>query len=129
MSELHNCYHVLGLSPPVTAEQVRSSYVRLIKQHRPDRIGSSASPMRVQQLQRAYQTLRDDRRRADHDQALLERAQAHRADMRRAQRRISRLEHPRQRLRRGQKKAWPRPLIAVSAGGLLLLIMRLMLTS
>jgi curved DNA-binding protein CbpA len=129
MSEPPNCYHVLGLSPPVTAEQVRSSYVRLIKQHHPDRARPGPPSLRLQEIQRAYQTLRDDRRRADHDQTLIEREQAHRADMRRARRRISRLEHPRPRPRRGQKIAWPRPLIAMSAGGLLLLIMRLMLTS
>ncbi|MDB5697001.1 MAG: hypothetical protein JWN21_2544 [Sphingomonas bacterium] len=128
MREPRNCYHVLGLSPPVTAEQIRSSYVRLIKQHHPDRIRPGASPLRLQQLQHAYHTLRDDGRRADHDQALLEHAQAHRADMRRARRRISRLEHPRRPDVKGPGSSWQRPLIAASAGGLLLLILRVVLT-
>ncbi|HEU0044516.1 J domain-containing protein [Sphingomonas sp.] len=127
MSEPPNYYHVLGLSPPVTSDQVRASYVRLLKQHHPDRVRPGPRSRQLQHLQRAYQTLRDAERRADHDRMLLEREREHRVDMQRARRRLRRLDHPPPRQRR-QRMPWRGRLLLIAAGGLLLVISYLTMT-
>jgi curved DNA-binding protein CbpA len=57
-------YRVLGLSPSVSAEELHDAYRRLVKLHHPDRNGGSAeSTARFQEIQEAYEQVRELRAR------------------------------------------------------------------
>ena len=51
---------VLGLSPPVRSEDVRSAYLRLVRAFPPSRY-----PARAAQIRAAYEALTDDRKRVE----------------------------------------------------------------
>ncbi len=53
---------VLGLSPPVRREDVRSAYLRLVRAFPP-----SKHPERSAQVRAAYEALTDDRKRVESD--------------------------------------------------------------
>lgn len=127
MNEPLNCYHVLGLSPPVTTEQVRTSYVRLLKQLHPDRVLTGPPLLRLQQIQRAYRTLHDARQRADYDSALVKQERAHRQGMRRARSRIRRMGASAPPARPTQRSPWPRRLMILASFIIILLIASRML--
>lgn len=124
MTQPPNYYHVLGLIPPASPEQIRAAYVRLIKQLHQDRARPGPPSMRLHQLQQAYHSLRDAERRGSHDQMLFEREQLRRSDVRRIQRRIRRLDQGRARpLRRAAgRNAGRYWMIAAASGGLLALL-------
>lgn len=50
---------ILGVADSATDEEVRAAYLRLVKQHPPDR-----EPEHFERIRDAYETLRDPRRRA-----------------------------------------------------------------
>ena len=53
-------YRVLGVPPTATAEQLHDAYRQLIKLHHPDRNGGSPeSTARFQEIQAAYEELRN----------------------------------------------------------------------
>ena len=70
--QLAAAYGVLGLDPSVGDEPLRAAYKRLMLQHHPDRLAAQGLPAemkdeatrRTQEIQRAYQTIRDARKRA-----------------------------------------------------------------
>ena len=70
--QLAAAYGVLGLDPSVGDETLRASYKRLMLQHHPDRLAAQGLPAemkdeatrRTQEIQRAYQTIRDARKEA-----------------------------------------------------------------
>ena len=70
--QLAAAYGVLGLDPSVGDETLRASYKRLMLQHHPDRLAAQGLPAemkdeatrRTQEIQRAYQTIRDARKKA-----------------------------------------------------------------
>ena len=49
---------VLGINPDAGEEEIRSAYVRKVKEHPPDR-----SPEEFERIRDAYESLRDPRRR------------------------------------------------------------------
>jgi curved DNA-binding protein CbpA len=59
-------YKVLGVSPGASAEELHDAYRRLVKLHHPDRnAGSPESTRRFQEIQQAYDAIRDgDRHRS-----------------------------------------------------------------
>lgn len=69
---LAGAYGVLGLERSADDDEVRSAYKRLMMQHHPDRLAAQGLPeemkeeatRRTQEIQRAYQTIRDARRKA-----------------------------------------------------------------
>ena len=58
-------YRVLGIPPTASAEELHDAYRRLIKLHHPDRNGGSAeSTARFQEIQAAYEDVRNRPRAA-----------------------------------------------------------------
>ena len=71
MSE-HNYYHILGISPLATEEQVRKAYTREIKNIHPDHSGrmDTAVYKRIQTIKEAYETLKREETRSRYDKTL-----------------------------------------------------------
>ena len=70
--QLGEAYGVLGVERSAGDDDVRSAYRRLMRQHHPDRLAAQGLPeemkeeatRRTQEIQKAYQTVRDARRAA-----------------------------------------------------------------
>lgn len=66
-----NHYEVLKVADTATADEVRAAYLRLVQQYHPDRhVGQSISDADreyFKQIQDAYDTLYDEKRRAEYD--------------------------------------------------------------
>ncbi len=64
-------YAVLGVTPAATADELRTAYRDLARQHHPDRFASYvqklAATRRLQEINAAYAELRDARRRQTYD--------------------------------------------------------------
>jgi curved DNA-binding protein CbpA len=54
-----DAYHVLGIGPQASAEEIRAAYLGKIREHPPDR-----SPEEFERVRDAYAELRDPRERA-----------------------------------------------------------------
>jgi curved DNA-binding protein CbpA len=53
-------YQVLGVEPGISSEELHDTYRRLVKRHHPDRNGGSAeSTRRFQEIQQAYDRVRE----------------------------------------------------------------------
>src|SRR5262245_14348694 len=66
-----NAYDVLGVGAGADREQIRAAYVDLAKQLHPDRnAGSEQAKQRFQEVNRAYELLKDAKTRAAYDQLL-----------------------------------------------------------
>ena len=69
---LHEAYGVLGVGRSASEDEIRSPYRRLMRQHHPDRLAAQGLPeemkeeatRRTQQIQNAYQVVRNARRAA-----------------------------------------------------------------
>ena len=69
--KLKDAYGVLGAERSASDEEIRSTY-RLMRQHHPDRLATQGLPeemndeatRRTQEIQKAYQTIREARRAA-----------------------------------------------------------------
>ncbi len=64
-------YQVLGVHSKADTATIRAAYLKLIKRHHPDRCPSGASHVQITEINLAYSVLRDARKRADYDEALL----------------------------------------------------------
>jgi molecular chaperone DnaJ len=65
---LHNPYQVLGIHPTADDEEIKRAYRRLAKQFHPDRNPDSRhSEERFREVSRAYEILRDPKKRANFD--------------------------------------------------------------
>lgn len=122
MTDPPNYYHVLGLTPPASPEQVRASYIRLLKQHHPDRVARGPASQRLQHIHQAYRCLRDAERRAAHDCDLLMRERAHRSRVRRVRRRMRRLDRRRPKLGFARRSY----VMVAASGGVLFLLAHLL---
>lgn len=79
-----SCYDILGVAPDVPPDELRSAYIRLMKDHHPDRAGTASA--RAGDINRAFAILRDPVERAAHDHELARaRRTAGQAALRRAQ--------------------------------------------
>lgn len=58
-------YHILGVNPDATEEEIRSAYRERVKKLHPDRSGRNSEPFLA--LQEAYETLRDPQLRRVYD--------------------------------------------------------------
>jgi len=62
-------YEVLGLSKSATAEEISKAYKKLARQHHPDRNpGDKQAEARFKEIQNAYDTLSDPKKKAMYDQ-------------------------------------------------------------
>ena len=57
-------YQILNVSPGASKDEIKSSYRKLAGKHHPDRGGDTA---KFQEIQQSYDTLMDDRKRAEYD--------------------------------------------------------------
>ena len=70
--KLKEAYGVLGAERSASDDEIRSTYRRLMRQHHPDRLAAQGLPeemkdeatRRTQEIQKAYQTIREARRAA-----------------------------------------------------------------
>lgn len=65
MSETH--YQVLQITPTATADEIKQSYRRLVKEFHPDVCGGKNNPDLIIKLNAAYEVLGDDRKRREYD--------------------------------------------------------------
>jgi curved DNA-binding protein CbpA len=76
---MRTAYDILGLSPDADREAVRAAYRALAKTLHPDVSGGDASAsQRFQEIQDAFEVLRDDARRVAYDESLEQRLHASR---------------------------------------------------
>lgn len=59
MSDPHEAARILGIAQTAAGEEIRAAYLRLVKEHPPDR-----DPAGFERLRDAYDTLRDPVRRS-----------------------------------------------------------------
>jgi curved DNA-binding protein CbpA len=55
---MNDAWNILGIAPDSNDEEIRAAYVRLVKEHPPDR-----SPEKFEQIRDAYDLVRNPRRR------------------------------------------------------------------
>lgn len=60
-------YEVLGVSKTATKEEIQSAYRKLAKQYHPDINHSPDAPKKFEEIQEAYDVLKDDAKRAQYD--------------------------------------------------------------
>jgi molecular chaperone DnaJ len=67
---LENLYHILGVSPSATSEEIKKAYRSLAMRHHPDRNTHSSSEVRFNAIKTAYELLSDPQQRAAYNQSL-----------------------------------------------------------
>lgn len=65
---MENPYHILGVSPTATLDEIKKAYRSLAMRHHPDR--NTGSTARFNAVKLAYELLSDTARRAEYDQSL-----------------------------------------------------------
>jgi restriction system protein len=90
-------YEILDVDPSADDSQIKAAYRRMIRQVHPDQGGSHAL---FRQVQEAYDTLRDQRRRAEYDESLRRRGRSDR-DWKR--------DHNEPKSSGEQSQGWPPP--------------------
>ena len=61
---MKNYYHILGVTPQATADEIKRAYRKLASQHHPDKGGDTAQ---FQEIQEAYSILSDESKRQQYD--------------------------------------------------------------
>jgi molecular chaperone DnaJ len=67
---LANLYHILGVSPTATGEEIKRAYRSLAMRHHPDRNTSPGADKHFNAINLAYELLSDTKKRAEYDQSL-----------------------------------------------------------
>jgi molecular chaperone DnaJ len=65
---LENPYHILGVSPTATGEEIKKAYRALAMRFHPDR--NPGAETRFNAVQSAYELLSDPKRRAEYNQSI-----------------------------------------------------------
>ena len=65
--DLPDYYGVLGVDPSATIEELRSAYRTLVRKYHPDVTTDAEGPLRFQEVQEAYEMLRDPECRESYD--------------------------------------------------------------
>jgi len=66
MASKRDYYEILGLSKSATADEIKRAYRKLAMQHHPDKHGGDDA--KFKEIGEAYETLKDDQKRAGYDQ-------------------------------------------------------------
>jgi molecular chaperone DnaJ len=67
---LENPYHILGVSPTATGEEIKKAYRVLAMRHHPDRNTHPSTESRFNSIKVAYELLSDHQRRAAYNQSI-----------------------------------------------------------
>lgn len=67
---MENPYHILGVSPTATTEEIKKAYRSLAMRHHPDRSTHSNAEIRFNAIKTAYELLSDPKQRAEYNQSL-----------------------------------------------------------
>ncbi len=67
---MENLYHVLGVSPNATTDEIKKAYRSLAMRHHPDRNEHPGAANRFNAIQKAYELLSDPKKRADYNQTM-----------------------------------------------------------
>ncbi len=67
---MDNPYHILGISPSASSEEIKKAYRALAMRHHPDRTFDSDSVMRFNAIQKAYELLSDHQKRTEYNQSV-----------------------------------------------------------
>lgn len=67
---MENPYHILGVSPTATTDEIRKAYRSLAMRHHPDRSAHPDSEIRFNAIKTAYELLSDTERRAEYNRSL-----------------------------------------------------------
>lgn len=67
---MENLYHILGVSPSATGEEIKKAYRSLAMRYHPDRSTHPGAENRFNAIKRAYELLSDPKKRAVYDQSL-----------------------------------------------------------
>lgn len=67
---MENPYHILGVSPNATAEEIKKAYRSLAMRHHPDRSDHASAESRFNAIQKAYELLSDPKKRAEYNQSI-----------------------------------------------------------
>jgi len=67
---LENPYHILGISPNATGEEIKKAYRVLAMRHHPDRNSHANSISMFNSVKIAYELLSDPKKRAAYNQSI-----------------------------------------------------------
>ncbi len=67
---MENPYHILGVSPNATAEEIKKAYRSLAMRHHPDRSMHPNAESIFNAIQKAYDLLSDPKKRAEYNQSI-----------------------------------------------------------
>ena len=63
-----NFYQVLGLDPTASDKEIKSEYFKLAKKYHPDLNPDESARTKFEMVQKAYETLSDDKKRSAYDE-------------------------------------------------------------
>lgn len=67
---MENPYHILGVSPSASGEEIKKAYRSLAMRYHPDRSTHPNAESRFDAIKKAYELLSDPRKRAAYNQSL-----------------------------------------------------------
>lgn len=65
-----NPYHILGVSPNATTDEIKKAYRSLAMRHHPDRSEHTSAESRFDAIQKAYELLSNPKKRAEYNQRI-----------------------------------------------------------
>ena len=67
---MENLYHILGVAPNASTEEIKKAYRSLAMRHHPDRSTDTNAQSKFNTIKTAYELLADPKKRAEYDQRL-----------------------------------------------------------